>query len=173
MSAHNELTKNRLTYLIVALILILSFAVFVVAWHLKNNGTANSAELHVTLQADGETKQTLEFAPPALIPGESTEYALHVRVEETGNYALRLEFEEEDAALLKDFITVEVDLNGERVASNTLARLFSGESFYFNYDFVQEAIAIVNIRYVLSAEATDETQGATADFDVELTAVKG
>ena len=173
MSAHNELTKNRWTYFAVAVILIFAFVFFVLAWHLKNNGTGNEAALQVTLQADGETKQTLEFCSPKLVPGESSEYLLRVRAEEAGSYTLRLDFEEENAALLKAVITVEVELNGEKIGNNTLAGLFAGEYFYFKHDFTQETTANVTVRYVLSKDATDETQGASADFDVILTGIKG
>lgn len=173
MSAHNELTKNRWTYFGVAVILILAFLFFVLAWHLKNNGAGNEAELQVTLQADGETKQTLEFSSPSLVPGGSAEYLLRVRAEEAGSYTLRLDFAEENAGVLKDFITVEAELNGEKIGEYTLAGLFAGEKISFKHDFTEETTANVTIRYVLSKDATDETQGASADFDVILTGSKG
>lgn len=156
--------KSRKIFLILIICLLtvtaagVSLAVYV-------GKTNNDFEKNVTVDGDGVTTDTLEIKGLGLYPGGSRTYTVNIKGT-SGAYTVALAFRDKDSAALKAYIAVSITA-GNETGTYRLADLLNGEPVMRACTLGGEGDRLT-IEYAMDATAGNETQGATADFDVEI-----
>lgn len=112
--------------------------------------------------------ETVSINGLAFIPGESRDYSFKLKCRDAGEYQVGLKLLEKADGCLKNFIDVNVVLDGNQVLSGNLGELMgTAEIVLRNYSFGRESVDLV-ITYSMPDTIGNEAMGASADFDMKL-----
>lgn len=170
MADHYHHEKKKMTYIVFALLIV---AFGIVLWRvLKMKGEPQSGEISVEISTEGIVSKDLEYDTKGMMPGDSREYKLIITAKDAANYSLVFGLETENASgsAFARFVSVSI-LDGEEPVGNaTLQEGFDGKTFTLEKWIGSSSSIEVTIKYEMSIDATDEVQGAVADFDLTLSA---
>ncbi len=153
------------------LVIVVSMIVFLLFREVPEDDDVEDVDVIVELEADGTTYETLEFNNALdLFPGEKTEYTLQITCAADGKYQIDFAFVETKEGTLQNFINVELKIGEEVIGSGNLATLFDGEEINYKGDFSSTDPVELVVVYSMPLETTNEAQGATTSFNLELTA---
>ena len=128
------------------------------------NGVTISGGANVTLTA--ESTKSIEANICGLYPGERREYVIDVKLDQAENSEIVIAFRDKDTnGKLKNYIGVTVTSGDASVDKSLKELLEGGEELRFNGSTTQ--IVIV---YTMRQDAGNESQGATADFYIDISA---
>lgn len=122
----------------------------------------------VTLTGDGVVQAEMKCSLEGLYPGQSAEYSICFSGAPEEAFALTVAFQPDDAAALSPYIDVELELNGESVAAESLDKYLKGDTAEVTLPKGEERVLIV--RYSMPEEIGNEAQGLAADFVLALEA---
>lgn len=164
--------KNRVAYVTFAVLVILTFIVICLIFLLKKNrDEASISDLEVTLKRNGEVHTSWTIDALDLRPFASTEYTLVVHGVAVGDYAIALEFETDEECPLASYLTVTVKCGEELLTELPLETLLEGKKIEMDFPFAENEDKEFTITYTMG-DAGNEIQGASAIFDLTLTAQK-
>jgi hypothetical protein len=116
----------------------------------------------------GETS-VIGFENLCLIPGQKYVYTTYLESDRLGESVIHLDFAEVQERTLKNFAYAKVEIDGEEVCDELLAKLFEGEALSANVDFSDTNLVELKIVYYLPIEVGNEAQEAEAIFQLNLT----
>lgn len=125
----------------------------------------------VTLRPEGETTITQEVTELNLVPGTSQSYSVDMKCKAENTYAINVAFTETGNNSLRQFVFVEVYLNGGLVGKMSLDELLRGKTFDSECKLYADTAAILEFRYDMPLNVGNEAKGASASFDVTITVV--
>ncbi len=144
---------------------VLVFGVWVFTSHDKylNKSTVN-------LSNGDEVNAELGVDLGSLYPGASLSYTFNLKANKGDGFNITASFIEKGPTTIKEYVNVEIRLNGERIDSDSLNAYLGGKTVNFRAEFGNTNLQEVELIYTMSAEVGDEAQGATADFDINISA---
>ena len=163
--------KNRVAYVVFAILVILIFIVICLIFHFKKNReNAEISDLEVTLVQDGVVNKSWQVDDLDLIPLSRTEYTLVVHGTEAGQYLLTLAYTTDEACPLAEYLTVTVKYGEETFFEPCkLSALLEGEPIAKEFAFATNEDKEFTVVYEMG-DYGNEVQGATAKFELTLTA---
>ena len=162
--------KNKVAYVVFAVLVILVFIVVCLIFFLKKNREDSAiSDLEVTLEQGGVVNTSWAIDALDLRPGSSTEYTLIVHGKESGSYAIKLDFETDEECPLAKYITVTVKCEDEVWTELSLEEFLGGKYVERDYEFDTNEDKRFTVTYTMG-DAGNEAQGATANFELTLTA---
>lgn len=145
---------------IVCLLVIVGFVI----WALFDNFFKDS---EVDFDSEG-ISETVSVNGLAFIPGESRDYSFKLKCRDSGEYHVGLELKEKTDGGLKEFIDVQVVLDGKVVLTGNLSELMGSSSVVLrDYEFGRESVDLV-ITYSMPESVGNEAMGTSADFDMSI-----
>lgn len=167
-SGRNELMGRKVKYILAivcAITAAVGAAIFAVLMKKKlENGVTVSGGANVTLTA--ESTKSIEANIGGLYPGERREYVIDVKLDQAENSEIVIAFRDKDTnGKLKNYIGVTVT-SGDTSVEKSLKELLEG-SEELRFDGSTTQIVIV---YTMRQDAGNESQGATADFYIDISA---
>lgn len=159
---------KKLHLILIAVVAVLLAGVVMLAVVLFNN---NEFIKNITLSPDGTTSEKLEFSANGMGPGgKPREYTINLKSKLSDRYIVTLEFEETEEGTLKNFVNVTLQFGDEEPTTYLLAELLDGQTVTFECNINSGATFSIKVTYAIPSEVGNEAQGATADFDIILTA---
>lgn len=114
--------------------------------------------------------EVLEFSDLGLIPGESAEFKLSIKVEKKQRYDIKFDFsEKEDIQTLKKYARAKIEADGEVLIDCLLEELFM-EDHVLSIDFGESKTQEITITYYMPKETGNEAQAAEAKFELIISA---
>lgn len=157
--------KNiKITMLLIALISAAVLGVVLTLFIVNNN---NEFEKNLTVSENGTLSDTLEMKGLGLFPGSSRDFVVNVKGSDKGTYAFTLTFRDKNSGLLSEYISVDITM-GNKKFSYRLSELFDGKIVEGSALLKSNEKSKLIIRYTMDEHAGNETQNATADFDILL-----
>lgn len=165
------MARKHIVLLSVVAVIILGLALLALVLMLNNDFTNN---ITIKLKEDGDTYKTIEnFSANGLHPGGAPkEYTINLTSSVRDSYIINLSFVETEEGELKNFVEVTITY-GEDTQTYLLAELLDGETVTFeNVEVANGEDAVITVSYSMPSEIGNEAKGATADFDIMLTATR-
>ena len=159
-------TKDIISSIAIGVMLgiIIFEVIFAIRLYLRSN---DDQSLDVTIEY-GET-EIVEFEKFGLVPGESTEYTLHLSTTDGPTRYIIMEFSEREDSPLADFVRVKILVKGEEVCDELLVDLLNGAEVTFEGDLYSEEIEVTLV-YYMPTEVGNEAENTDAWFNVIITA---
>ena len=154
--------------LIVSSVLII-VGISLMGWMLATSEERNVIKIRLK---DGKT-ETIEFKGLGLIPGESCEYTIELKGDQSLKYDLSFDFaeaESEDEMTLKLYAYVRISSGDEVLYDDLLVNAYENDSIAFPVDFREDLNTELTVTFYLPIEVGNEAKNAEAIFDLLLTA---
>lgn len=170
MADHYHHEKKKMTYIVFA-ILVIVFGI--VLWRvLKMRREPHDGEIHVQISKDEVVSKDLEFSATDMYPGEKREYTLILKAKDSANYSLvfGLSTDTASGSAFARFVSATIIYEGKERGTAALQEGFDGKTLAMT-EWIEASKSIeITVVYEMSIDATDEVQGAAADFDFTLQA---
>ena len=108
----------------------------------------------------------------AMLPGVKNEFQITPYRDKPGIYDLTFSFtdySDEDSVYAK-YVYVIVEHNGKEYCHQTLESLFEADDFTIPIDLTDSIWEYINVVYYIPSDVGNELQGASADFELFITA---
>ena len=131
---------------------------------------------NITVVENGMVVDKLEMVAHGLNPGTEKVFTVNLGCAEgmEGDYQTTIDFAETDESPLKEFVNVEITLNGKVVYTGMLSDLLKEETqqISFRTDLVAKSPSKIVFRYSVDESIGNEAMDKNAIFDVLITAKK-
>lgn len=124
--------------------------------------------INVEIGESGET--AIDFSELTLNPGDSKEFTLSVGSELPGDCTMTIEFFENGDGVLKDYVYVVLEANGEELCDCSLTELFNREEPIELPCVMSKTEKFdVKVKYYMPLEVDNAAENADCDFVINLT----
>ena len=139
-----------------------------------------SYKLYHWREENNYIKMDIQFGEPmevqcdtlAMLPGVKNEFHITPYRDKPGVYDLTFSFIDysDKESVYAEYVYVIVEYNEEEYCHQTLKSLFEAEDFTISVDLTQEIWEHINVVYYIPSDVGNELQGASADFELFVTA---
>ena len=166
--------KKIATYIIIFALSALSVAGAAVVLHVQS--MQQDFVKNITVVENGMVEDKLEMVAHGLNPGTEKVFTVNLGCAEgmEGDYQVTIDFAETDESPLKQFVDVEITLNGEAVYTGKLSDLLKEETqqIAFRTDLSVKSPSKIVFRYSVDESIGNEAMQKNAYFDICITAKK-
>ena len=156
----------RFWLLILSLMILIGVSLVVLMYRFGYEGTL------IKLDIQHEQPQRVEFSQFVMVPGGSSEYVITPYRYKAGVYELSFDFDDldEDNNIFDESVFVRIEYENEVYCDMKLIELFEKDDLILTLDMSEDIWKNVKIVYYIPESVGNEIQGATADFDLFVTA---
>ncbi len=105
-----------------------------------------------------------------IYPGRTISYKICLKANKGDYFNITIELDELGESSLADFLGFEIRYEGETIDKASLKEYVEGKKCNFKADFSEKKTVEVEFVYIMDVGVGDEAQGATADFNIVLSA---
>jgi len=165
------LGKNVKFLVLIMTICVLSFVSIGLYFYMRN--AHDKFDDDIVIEVSGKTVENFSIDNLTLTPGVRKEYSVSLYCRAEGDFTVTVDCLEKEDGGLKDFVYVEVSVNGEVVGTEKLSDILKDDcKITFSQELFAKKPAKVIIAYTMSDEIENEAMGTYADFQVEITVDK-
>lgn len=158
---------KKLSYVLIILFVLLIAAGIAIGSVLLNRNGGFSKE--ITLSGT-VVHEELGVSLDGMVPGKTVSYMVSFKGEISQTYDVSLVFTPAGDCTLADYIDVNVTLDGKQLNAGKLNAYLSGDAINLGLSATEKDKSVLEITYTMPAEVGNEAQGASAAFNVEITA---
>ena len=152
--------------ILIAISVLIIVGVALLIWTLATDDDRNNIEVSLF---DEET-ETIKFESLCLLPGDSCEYTVRLKSDNTKKYELKLDFTETEERTLKNYARVRIIAHDEIVYDELLKEAFEDEGIILHVNFKENKNTELKFIYYLPTHVGNEAKNAEAIFELQLTA---
>ena len=149
------------TILLAAGVLILALSIIGIVYVSRDN-RQNVIKIDFT----DSNEKLIEFNSLSMAPGEEYDYFLRLTSEVEDDFEIAMKFTESDGLILKDYVYVRIECDGEVFCDKLLADLFKNDIVRFDCQLKKKDACEIKVVYYIPEDVGNEIENSSADFDL-------